>query len=353
MKSAFDVIVIGGGQAGLASGYYLQRKGLSFQILEASGRAAGSWPKYYDSLKLFSPAKYSSLPGFRFPGNPNRYPLRDEVIDYLQEYAERFRLPILTHHKVETVKKTGNGFEVQTTDKKTYYAKVVISATGSFHSPYNPKIAGLEQYRGQVLHASEYRNPIEFKNKRVVVVGRGNSAVQIAVELSDVSHTSIAALKPIQFMKQTFLGKDLHFWLIATGFDKFQFWKFGKQAPNPSGIIDLGRYEERVSAGNPDQRLMFKSLYEDGVIWPDGTKEPVDAVIFATGYHHRLHYLEKLGALDHEGRPLQMGGVSTQVSGLFFVGIYGQRSFASATLRGVGGDARYVVRNLIRQLKIK
>jgi putative flavoprotein involved in K+ transport len=147
------------------------------------------------------------------------------------------------------------------------------------------------------------------------------------------------------------LGQDLHVWIKAIGFDTFPFWRFGRKAPSPSSVIDLGLYQERLKEGKPDQRPMFTEFFTDGVIWGDGTKESVDAVIFATGYRPNLTYLEGLGALDSEGRPLQAAGVSSSVSGFYYVGLEGQRSFASATLRGVGPDAKYVVRKLLRQLK--
>jgi putative flavoprotein involved in K+ transport len=350
MNESIDVIVIGGGQAGLATGYHLGRRGLSFRILESSGEATGSWPHYYNSLKLFSPAKYSSLPGLPFPGDPNRYPVREEVIAYLKHYAEYFQLPILTHQHVATVEREGKRFIVQTTLGVTYRVKAVVSATGSFHNPYMPSIPGQELYQGQIMHSCQYRNEVPHRDHRIVIVGRGNSAIQIAVELSEVCHTSIAVLKPIEFKNQIWLGKDFHYWLIVTGIDKFPFWRFGKKAPNPSAVVDLQNYQQKITAGIPDQRAMFTSFYENGVVWSDGMKEQVDTVIFATGYRSNFAYLSNLDALDKEGKPLQKGGVSTVVRGLYYMGLYGQRNFSSATLRGVGMDARYIVNKLEHSL---
>lgn len=353
MTIQWDAIVIGGGQAGLAAGYHLQKKGLKFLILEAGDQAVGSWPHYYDSLKLFSPAILSSLPGMKLPGAGDHYPLRNEVIQYLQDYANKFKLPIRTNQQVNRVVYNDSGFMIHTVTGDEYRAHGIINATGSFHNPFTPDIKGREMFRGDILHSSAYRNPDRYRGQRVVVVGRGNSAVQIAVELAESggSRTSLAVMQPVQLVKPKVLGIDLHFWLRATGLDTFPFWRLGQPVPIPGTAADLGDYQARLDEGKPDQRKMFTAFYSDGVIWADGTKEAVDTVIFATGYRPDLAYLQALGALDAEGRPLQTAGVSHSVPGLYYVGLEGQRSFASATLRGVGPDAKFVVRKLQHFLK--
>src|SRR5688500_2881703 len=131
----YDSLVVGAGQAGLAAGFYLRRSNLRFAILEAGGGPAGAWPHYYDSLTLFSPGRYSALPGLPFPGDPDRYPARDEVIDYLRNYAARFQLPIVTHAQVERVRVVPQGFKLMTADA-TFDARTVIAATGSFNRPH-------------------------------------------------------------------------------------------------------------------------------------------------------------------------------------------------------------------------
>ncbi|MEK3979706.1 NAD(P)/FAD-dependent oxidoreductase [Psychrobacillus sp. FSL K6-2836] len=345
-----DTIVIGGGQAGLASGYHLQKKGVRYLILESSNQVGGSWSRYYDSLKLFSPAGYSSLPGMKFPGEQSLYPKRDEVVRYLQEYKRKFQLKVETNQRVESVEKGSEGFTIRTMTGDTFQTRTIINATGSFNNPFIPNIAGRDGFKGLTIHSSEYKNSEPFINQRVLVVGRGNSAIQIAVELAEVSQTSLAVLSPIKFVKQKVWGKDLHFWLKFIGFDKFPFWRFGKTAPSSSAVNDTGKYKERIIAGKPDQQPMFTSFYENGVIWPNGTKEQVDTVIYATGYRPQLPYLQAIGALDEEGKPSHKAGIS-EVPGLYYVGMEGQRSFASATLRGVGPDAQYVVKKLLHYLE--
>lgn len=353
MSKVWDAIVIGGGQAGLATGYYLQKEGLDYLILEANVQAAGSWPNYYDSLKLFSPARFSSLPGMKFPGDPDHYPTKIEVIDYLMDYKKHFNLSVMANQRVVSVKSKAKVFEVLTESGETFHARTIINATGSFNNPFIPFIKGQETFQGRIIHSSDYRNPDPFINHRVIVVGSRNSAVQIAIELAEVSKTTLAVRKPVQLIRQRFLGQDLHFWIRAIGIDTFPFWRFGKKPPISSSVANLNNYEERLASGKPNQQPMFISFYDNGVIWPDGTKEQVDTVIFATGFRYNLDYLSHLGALDNEGKPMETAGISTSVPGLYYVGLEGQRSFASATLRGVGPDSRFIVRKLRRHLKNK
>lgn len=340
MSKTWDVIVIGAGQSGLAMGYYLKKSGLLFLILEAGGEAAGAWPNYYESLKLFSPGKFSSLPGLSLSTLKNEYPSRNQIIQYLKDYASYFELPIAFHKRVEKVYKTSDGFQITTSSGEEYLSLNVVCATGSFNNPYIPEIEGLNKYRGKVLHSAQYKNTEPFLNKSVIVVGRGNSAVQIAIELSEVADSTLAAREPISFIPQKFLGKDIHFWFIITGIDSF--WKLGRKFAKNSSVIDLGGYKRRIKDGNPKVRKMFNSFYEEGVIWSDGSKEKIDSVIFATGYRANTEFLKDIGVLNNNGEPFHKNGISTSISGLYFVGLPAQRSFASATLRGVGPDANYI-----------
>jgi putative flavoprotein involved in K+ transport len=345
-----DALVVGAGQAGLAASYHLKRAGLSFEILEARGEPGGSWPGYYDSLKLFSPARYSGLPGMPFPGSPDRYPARDEVVGYLRDYAEAFGLPVLAGKRVlraerDGGREAGGGFRLLTDDGGEHRARTLIAATGSFARPHRPRFPGQEAFRGKILHAAEYRNPIPFRGKRVVVVGAGDSAVQIAHELAGVAETTLATRSPIRFMPQVVFGRDLHFWLSVSGLDRLRLGLLF-DVSEPGGVVDDGTYSAAVRSGRPDRRPVFSHFTERGVVWEDGSEEQVDAVLLATGYGPNLGYLGPLGALRADGRPDQRGGVSRAVPGLYFVGLPFQTSFASATLRGVGSDAKAIVTHL-------
>jgi len=341
MNRVYDVIVVGAGQSGLATGYYLRQAGLSFLILEAGDEAVGSWPYFYDSLSLNSTARYSSLPGLPFPGDPDHYPVRDEAVAYLRRYATHFDLPIVTNTPVDRIERKGQLFHLATANNRHYVARAVVAATGFFGRPHMPEIPGQSRYRGQVLHAADYRRPEPFQGQRIIIVGGANGAVQIGTELAQVARVTLAARHPIRYLPQRVLGRDIHFWLTLSGLDRTQ-WLNEKSPP----VYDTGAYRAAIATGRPEQKPMFSHFTEQGVVWGDGRHEAVDTVIFATGYQPNLPYLTGLGALDSRGRALQRKGASTSVPGLYYVGLMRQRSVASATLRGVGSDAKMVVNSL-------
>ena len=349
----YDTIIIGGGQAGLAMGYTLRQANVSFLILEANQAAVGSWRNTYASLKLFSPIRYSSLPGLAFPGELDSYPTRDQVIDYLQQYAHHFQLPIITNAPVKQVVGKNNRFQVETNNGTLYQARTIVAATGSFRKPSLPIYPNQDGYRGTILHSSAYRQPDPFAGKQVVVVGAKNSALQIAVELAQSASVTLAARSPVNLAPQMIGGKDIHFWAKWTGLDTLPFGhrpKLMQKVLDESGTIDIGGFKEALASGNPNVRPMFERFTEQGVIWQDGEQTPVDAVIFATGFRPNLDYLAPLNALDHNGNPQHRLGTSSTVEGLYYMGLAGQRSLSSATIRGVGRDAKLIGQHIERYL---
>lgn len=341
-----DVVVIGGGQAGLATAQTAVARGWRPVVLDASDRAGGSWPRYNDSLTLFSPARFSSLPGMPFPGDPARYPVRDEVVAYLDAYARRLDADLRWNERVDRVAEEDGGFTVSTTGGTVVRARMVVAASGGFSRPNRPSLPGLDTFTGTVLHSAEYRQPAQFAGGRVVVVGGGNSAVQIAVELAQVATVSISTRDRLRWQPQRILGKDFHWWLAHTGLDTSALGPRLVKGGVP--VIDDGRYRAAVAAGKPDHRPLFARLDGDSIVWADGTRERVDAIILATGFRPDLPFLDRTAAFDDAGAPLHDGGVSITVPGLGFVGLERQRSFASATLRGVGRDAVHVLNALAR-----
>ncbi|HEX9923480.1 MAG TPA: NAD(P)-binding domain-containing protein, partial [Anaerolineae bacterium] len=230
-----------------------------------------------------------------------------------------------------------------TTNRGYYQANTVVAASGFFGQPNLPSLPGQANYRGRILHVADYHRPEPFRGQRIVIVGGGNAAVQIGWELAQVAQVTLATRHPIRYVPQRVLGRDVHFWLHLTGLDHAQ-WLGDKSAP----VYDLGNYRQAIALGRPDERRLFQYFTEEGVIWSDGRYERVDAVIFATGYRPNLAYLAGLGALDETGQVLQRNGMSTTVPGLYYVGLPRQRSVASATMRGVGTDARVIVHHLQR-----
>jgi putative flavoprotein involved in K+ transport len=286
-----DVAAIGGGQSGLATAHTLLRHGLRPVVLEASDRTAGSWPRYYDSLTLFSPARYNSLPGMPFPGRDrDRYPHRDEVVAYLAAYADRLDADIRTGRRVASVRRAGSEFELALDGGGHLAARAVVAASGTFGRPHRPALPGLEEFTGQMLHAADYRNPAPFAGGRLVVVGAGNSAVQIAAELARAARVTIATRGPVKFAAQRILGRDLHFWTARTRLDTAP---LGRLLPRPPAqpVLGDGRYRAALAAGQPDRRPLFTGADGTRLIWPGGEREEVDVVVLSTGYRRDLPYL--------------------------------------------------------------
>lgn len=337
-----DVVVIGAGQSGLAAARAVRAHGISPLVLEAGSEPIGSWPRYYDSLTVFSPARYSGLPGLAFPGDPDHYPHRDAVVSYLRHYATTIDADIRTNTPVTAVEANANsGFLVHTAHGETIHTAGVVAATGSFGNPHLPRLLGQDQFTGSLLHVADYRNPKRHVSERIVVVGAGNSAIQVAYELAEVATVTLATRQPIKFLPQQRDGKDVHHWLVTTGFDLLPPQWLTRYVGGPL-VSDAGEYQTALKTGRMIRRPMFTAFSPDGVIWADGTRETVDTVVFATGYRPNLSYLTPLGALE-DGLPLHAGGTSITHPGLVYVGLDFQRSFSSNTLRGVHRDAEHVV----------
>jgi putative flavoprotein involved in K+ transport len=339
-----ELVIIGAGQAGLATAYAARAAGLDAVVLEASGAPAGSWPTYYDRLRLFSPARYSGLPGRPMPGDPERYPTRDEVVDYLVGYADWLGADIRLRERVANVVVDGSGFLVETASGLQLHARRVVSATGGFGSPHRPKLSGLDTFPGRVLHSSDYRTPDGFRGMRTIVVGAGNSAIQIAAELASVANVTLTSRSPVRWLSQRPLGRDLHWWFKRTGFDTAPFGSRLSSGRRP--VLDDGRYRAALERGQFDWRPMFEHADGSDVVWSSEEHERVDAIVMATGFRSHVPFLAETGGLGPDGRPFHKGGVSTTVPGLGYVGLEFQRSFSSATIRGVGRDAAYVLERL-------
>lgn len=344
------VIVVGGGQSGLAAARALSELRMPTVILEAEDRPTGSWPRYYDSLRVFSPARYSSMPGMPFPGAPNHYPSRDEVSDYLERYAAHLDVEMQTNTSVEAVHQNGSAFVVLTKDGRTLPASGIVAASGSFSNPHRPTFPGEEGFTGELSHVADYRNPTPYADKRVVVVGAGDSAAQVANELAGLATVTIATRHPLRFIPQRLGGKDVHYWYRKTGFDTLPAVWLSK-ITGGSVVTDSVGFEQTLSEGRVDRRPMFTALDEGRVVWSDGQREPVDAIILATGYRPSLNYLRQLGALDEHAAPRHVNGISSTHLGLVYTGLEYQRSFASNTLRGVSEDAREVIAPLVAWIR--
>lgn len=237
-------------------------------------------------------------------------------------------------------------FEVYTEDERCYSAKAVIAATGAFTKPYIPTFDGQAEFTGEQLHSYHYHTPDKYAGQHVVVIGSNNSAVQIACELASVADVSLAVRKEINFAPTHKWGKDIFFYLHDTGFDMLPVGCHFNLCVS-SAVYDDGTYQSAVESGNPDPRPMFTHIIENGVIWSDGSVETVDTILYATGFSpSNKAYLHDINALNENGIPTEYKGVSTTVEGLFYIGLEGQIAPASATIRGVSRDARYIAHKI-------
>ena len=219
--SVFEVIVIGAGQSGLAIGRQLQQQGRTFLIVDAGGEVGHVWRSRWDSLTLFTAARYSGLPGLPFPGDPDSYPTKDAAAQYLRDYATTFGLPIRHHTRVTRVSRDGAGFAVHT-DGAIFRAAQVVVATGPFQIPVIPAVAEAISPHIPQLHSSAYRNPEQLPAGPVLVVGAANSGAQIATELRQSRPVALASGSATRSLPQRVLGRDLFWWLTTTGTNETQ-----------------------------------------------------------------------------------------------------------------------------------
>lgn len=338
----FDVVVIGGGQAGLAVGYYLRRTSLRWTILDAQEGPGGAWPHAWRSLRLFSPARYSSLPGWMMPGG-DAYPTRDEAIDYLARYEERYALPVRRPVRVAAVRREDGGFRLES-DAGGWRARAVVSATGTWAAPYVPEVPGRDLFRGEQLHSSRYASPGEFAGKRVLVVGGGNSGAQVLAELSKVADATWVTLTPPTFLPDHVDGRYL--FEAATALLRAR--QEGREPPRPpmGDVVMVPPVVEARERGVLVGVAHFARFTSTGVVWPDGREERIDAVIWCTGFRPALEHLRPLGVAGPDGRIRVEGTRSVAEPMLWLVGYGDWTGFASATLIGVGRSARTTVREI-------
>lgn len=357
MNQHIETVVIGGGQAGLATGYHLKQRGRPFVILEAHERLGDQWRRHYDSLVLFTARRYDGLPGLDFPGDPHGFPTRDEVASYLETYAAAHELPVRTSTPVDRVTPRPEGGFLVTIAGGNITCDNVVIAAGKAGQPRRPAFAGELDPRIVQLHSSEYRNPAELPDGPVLVVGASHSGADIALEL--------AATRPV-----TLVGRD-------TGQLPFRpedrrarrafpvivwMWKHVLTRRTPMGRRMMGLMR---SHGAPLLRTKTPDLAAAGVervtqrvagirdgrpVLDDGTVLDPAVVIWATGFGHGFDWVDDL-PLTADGWPDEYRGVVAGLPGLYFCGLIFQYAFSSMVLPGVALDSAYVVRHLCARTK--
>jgi putative flavoprotein involved in K+ transport len=339
----YQVVVIGGGQAGLAMGYYLTRQGQRFIILERGDSIAPAWRERWESLTLFTPRRYSGLPGLPFSGDPDGYPTRDEVIAYLDLYAEEFDLPIKLNSPVSRLSLEG-GRLVLELDGLTITTDQVVVATGPFQTPHIPKLAQELDSAVWQAHSTGYRRPSDVPEGTVLVVGGGNTGFQITKELSRSRRVILSVGSRQKPLPQRLAGRDLFWWLTKTGLiQKTVDSRLGQRLKDRDTLIGSSPRELRRRYG---VEMKPRAMRASGrtVAFDDGSELEVDAVIWATGYRPDYSWID-LPILDSNGRLRHRRGV-TDVPGLHFIGLTWQHTRGSALIGWVKDDAQFIAEGI-------
>ena len=348
----YDTVVIGAGQAGLAVGYYLVRQGRDFVILDAHARVGESWRRRWDSLRLFTPARLTRLPGLPFPGRGGDFPTKDELADYLESYAARFALPVQLGVRVDELTRDGDRYLLAAGVRRLEADHVVV-ATGAYATPRVPAFAGRLDPAITQLHAADYRRPGQLRDGPALVVGAGNSGAEIALELARGRPTWLAGRDPGHLPRLFAIG-GLAFHLGSSA---------ARGLPLLTADTRPGRWLLRqaraYTGGRPVVRVRPEDLAKAGVqrmprvagvgagrpVLEDGRVLEVANVVWCTGFGRDFRWIG-LPVCDAAGEPIHHRGVVGTEPGLYFAGLPFQSSVLSGDVAGAGPDARHVVAQL-------
>jgi putative flavoprotein involved in K+ transport len=351
-EKQFETVIIGGGQAGLATAYQLTRRHVPFVILDENDKVGAAWRKRWKSLRLFTPGRYDSLPGMPYPGPPGSYPGKDDIADYLQAYAARFGFPVKTGVKVVRVSADGDNYSIETKDGLMTAHNVVV-ATGAFHHPRIPEFAHNLDKQIVQMHSSEYRTPSQIRKGPVLVVGAGQSGAEIALDMARDHKVWLSGRDPGEepIVRGTLKGR------LLTPIIVFAFTKVINVA-NPLGRNLRNRffYPPR---GIPRAGGTKKLLHKAGVEWvgrttgtsdgfpqlEDGQVMKVSNVIWCTGFVTDYRWID-IPIFDEYGFPVHKRGVASAQPGLYFIGMPFQRTISSSLIVGVGKDAGYIANHI-------
>ncbi len=353
----FDTVVIGGSQAGLAMGYHLAKQHRSFVILEGGKRAGEGWRSRWDSLRLFTPAKYNGLPGMRFPAPAWTFPTKDEMADYLEAYATRFKLPLRTGVRVDGVARNGAGYVV-TAGSTRFQAENVVVATGAHQHPKVPEFAGELDPSITQLHVKDYKNPSQLRPGGVLVVGLGNSGAEIAIELR-ASHPTMVSGEPSAQLPFDHGTKVARLMLPIVRF-------VGRQVLSSRTPVGRKIRPKFISKAAPLIRTKVKHLEAAGVefvprtvgvrdgrlLLDDGRVLEVANVIWCTGFRYAFEWVD-LPVFGKDGAPIHRRGVVEDSAGLYFLGLVFQFAAASDVITGVARDAAFIARQIAARSAVR
>ena len=353
-----DVLVIGAGQAGLSVGYHLARQGVrSFLILDGNARVGDSWRQRWDSLRLFSPARYNGLDGMPFPAPPRSFPTKDEMADYLEAYARHFLLPIRSGIRVDGLSRSGDHY-LATAGRKRFLARQVVVAMASYQRPKAPSFAG-ELDPGIVqVHSADYRNPSQLRPGRVLIVGAGNSGAEIAIELRRAEHEVVVAGRDVGSLPSWFgstLSQVLFLPLLFRGIfhrlltESTPAGRKAKARQQGKGTLLIRTLPKHLAAAGVERVGRVRGVEGGRPVLEDGTVLDVQNVIWCTGFHPGFSWVQ-LPVFDEHGEPRQFRGVVSEAPGLYFVGLHFLYAMSSTMIHGVGRDARYVAERIAERL---
>ena len=345
-----STVVIGAGQAGLAAGHELAARDVDVLIVTAESRVGDNWRRRWDSLRLFTPAAYSGLPGMPFPAPPTHLPDKDEVADYLERYAERFDLPVRLDTRVDTLGWDGQRYVLRS-GGSTIEADNVVVATGPFQRPYIPAVGSRISPAVHQLHSSEYVSPFELPDGPTLVVGAGNSGAQIALELARFRKVSLAG-RDTGHLPRRLLGRDIFDWIWPLMMRFTLDTRLGR------------RLRRRMSGGDaligiPEPELTTAGVVRVGRLTDERGGLPIcggevlepRVIVWATGFRPDYRWIN-LPVFDAEGYPRHRRGVATDAPGLYFVGLRFQHRMTSSLLGGVGADAAFIADQVAQRCEL-
>jgi putative flavoprotein involved in K+ transport len=353
-----QVVVIGGGQAGLSVGYCLAQQGLSFVILESNRRIGDSWRKRWDSLRLFTPAKYDGLIGLPFPAPPFSFPTKDEMADYLEMYAKHFNLPIRTGVKVDRLWRDGPRYIVDAGDRR-FEADHVVVAMATYQAPRVPEFARALDPRIVQLHSSEYKNPSQLRLGDVLIVGAGNSGADIAIDVARSHRTWLSGRHPgnIPFRIDGHIARLLLPVLFRVVFHRILTVDTPMGRKARPAVISKGGVLIRVkpadlAAAGVERAPRVTGVRDGKPLCADGRVLDAANVIWCTGYHPGLSWIDVPTAIyGADGEPVHERGIVPGEPGLYFVGLHFLYAFSSTMIHGVGRDAERIAQTIQERVR--
>jgi len=356
----FDVVVIGGGQAGLSAGYYLKQRGARFVILDANARIGDVWRNRWDSLRLFTACRWDGLPGFPFPESQKyAFPTKNEMADYLEAYAEHFKLPVRTSSRVELVTRRDGYYVVQAAGRE-YLADNVIVAMSNYQRPYVPEFAREISPHITQFHSREYRNLNQFQPGPTLIAGAGNSGSEIAMEVSKAHKTFMAGrdVGYVPFRADSFLGRlfcvpillRFIFHHILTVNTPIGRWARPKIISQGAPLI---RVKPKQLAAAGVERVARIAGVRDGLpVLEDGRVIEPSNIVWCTGYEPGLSFIE-LPIFDEHGEPKHESGMVPSQPGLFFVGLHFLHAMSSSMIHGVSRDAERIANHAAKRGRVR